>query len=200
MIVFVSFVFMQIISNAVSGLNINFIVSPFTVWSVLVLLAEGAEGETYNQMENVLNLPPELTYVRTAYKAFQRTLNVNTSTIELAVNQAIYTDLNQPVSVQYADILRNDYEADHMVVNFRDTGKATKLINDHVKEQTRGKISEIIKESDLIEAQLLLTSAIYFKGQWKVSRTFPIHRSITLCQLINHFVSRACLLSSFHLM
>lgn len=163
--------FKQLISNAVSPLNLNFIVSPFTVWSLLVLLAEGADGETYKQMETVLHLPADLTHVRSAYKAFQRSLNVNTSTVELAVDQAIYTDINRPIYTYYADILEKDYEADHLAVSFRDAANAVKAINDRVKQQTRGKIAEIVKETDLKDAQLLLTSAIYFKGQWKVSHS-----------------------------
>lgn len=186
------------ISNAVSRLNLNFVVSPFTVWSLLILLAEGAGGETYNQMEKVLYLPPELTYVRTAYKAFQRTLNVNTSTIELAVNQAIYTDIHRPIYQHYADILEKDYEADHIAVNFRDASIAIKSINDHVLEQTRGKITEIVKESDLNNAKLLLTSAIYFKGQWKVCR-MRFRLTFTLRQ-INTFNFSFHYPSSFHLM
>lgn len=163
-----SFLFKQLISNAVTRLNVNFVVSPFTVWSLLVLLAEGSGGETYNQMAKVLHLPPELAHVRTAYKSFQQKLNVNLTTIELAVNQAIYTDTNRPIYSYYADILEKDYEADHMAVNFRDAANASKTINDHVKAQTRGKITEIVKETDLKDAQVLLTSAVYFKGQWKV--------------------------------
>lgn len=158
----------QLISKAVTRINVNFVVSPFTVWSLLVLLAEGSDGETYNQMAKVLNLPPELTHVRTAYKSFQRKLNVNLTTIELAVNQAIYTDTNRPIYSYYANILEEDYEADHMAVNFRNAAIATKTINDHVKAQTRGKITEIVRDTDLKDAQLLLTSAVYFKGQWKV--------------------------------
>lgn len=165
---------MQLISHAVSRLNLNFVVSPFTVWSLLVLLAEGAGGDTYKQMETVLNLPPELTYVRTAYKAFQRTLNVNTTTVELAVDQAIYTDIHRPIYSHYADILVKDYEADHMTVDFRDAGIAVKSINEHVAQETRGKITEIVKETDLKNTQLLLTSAIYFKGQWKVRMLFRL--------------------------
>lgn len=186
--------FKQLISNAVSPLNLNFIVSPFTVWSLLVLLAEGANGETYKQMETVLHLPSDLTHVRTAYKAFQRSLNVNTSTVELAVDQAIYTDINRPIYTYYADILEKDYEADHVAVSFRDAGNAVKTINDRVKQQTRGKIGEIVKETDLKDAQLLLTSAIYFKGQWKVcclSSTSPPYQKISFI-LFTFSVSIQC--------
>lgn len=138
-----------------------------------MLLAEGAGGKTYEEMETVLNLPDELTYVRTAYKAFQRTLNVTTKTVELAVNQAIYTDINRPLYNDYAEILTKNYEADHQTVDFRNVGAAVKFVNDRVREQTRGKISEIVRDTDLKDTQLLLTSAIYFKGQWKVCG-FPI--------------------------
>lgn len=134
----------------------------------MVLLAEGADGDSFTQMEKTLHLPNELTYLRTAYRSFQRLLVVNTSTIELAVNQALFSDLNRPISDNYAIILGNDYEADHMPLNFHEPKSAVKIINDHISERTRGKIQNVIKADDLTDAQLLLTSTIYFKGQWKV--------------------------------
>lgn len=154
--------------SALGKLNVNLIISPFTVWSLLVMLAEGADGNTYKQLETVLHLPPESTYIRSAYKEFQRVLNVNTSTIELAVSQAVFTDINCPVYKTYADILEQNYGADHKFVDFRDVGNAIKSINDHVRQKTRGKVDDIVKETDLKDAQVLLTSAIYFKGQWTV--------------------------------
>lgn len=135
----------------------------------MVLLAEGSAGESFKQLESALHLPSELTYVRTAYRQFERALVVNTSTIELAVNQALFTDINKPVDKTYSEILEKDYEADHVSVNFQNRDAAVKKINDHIRLQTRGKIPDVIKKDDLNDAQMLLTSAIFFKGQWKVS-------------------------------
>lgn len=151
--------------------NINFIVSPFSVWSLLVLLAEGADGKTYDELRHVLRLPSDLTYVRMAYRNFQRLLVVNTPTIELAVNQAIYTDSNHPIQPNYANVLERDYGADHIRVNFRNSQSAVQQINEFVKQQTHGKILDLVREDDVRNAQMVLTSAIYFKGQWKVKYT-----------------------------
>lgn len=138
----------------------------------MMLIAEGAAGRSFIQIEKSLHLPKELKYVRTAYKEFQRVLVVNTSTVELAVNQALFSDLNSPIDQGYANILENDYEADHVRVNFLDKNVATKTINDHISDKTRGKIRNVIKPEDLTDAQLLLTSTIFFKGQWKVRTHF----------------------------
>lgn len=134
----------------------------------MVLLAEGATDNSFLQLEKTLRLPEDLTYLRQAYRQFQRALVVNTSTVELAVNQALFSDTNRPVDYAYGKILDSDYEADHIPVDFRNAALAVKTINDHISHRTRGKIQEVLKKEDLSEAQLLLTSAIYFKGQWKV--------------------------------
>lgn len=134
----------------------------------MVLVAEGAADNSFDQLDKVLRLPYDLTSVRTAYKSFQRLLLVNTSTVELAVNQALFSDINNPIDNNYARILENDYEADHLPVNYRIPFNAVKTINDHISYRTQGKIQDVLKPDDLAEAQLLLTSAIFFKGQWKV--------------------------------
>lgn len=135
----------------------------------MVLVAEGANDESLEQLKKVLRLPNDLNDLRTAYKHFQRLLLVNTSTVQLAVNQAIFSDINRPLENEYANILSYDYEADHIPVNFQVPAIAVKRINDHISYRTQGKIENVVKSEDLLEAQLLLTSSIFFKGKWKVS-------------------------------
>lgn len=134
----------------------------------MVLIAEGATDQSLAQMQNVLRLPNNFNDLRTAYKQFQRLLLVNTSTVQLAVNQALFSDINRPLENDYANILALDYEADHIQVNFQVPAFASKRINDHISNRTQGKIQDVVKPEDLLEAQLLLTSSIFFKGKWKV--------------------------------
>lgn len=183
----------QAIADAIQKYDANFIISPFSVWSLMVLIAEGATDQSLVQLQNVLRLPHDLNDLRTAYKQFQRLLLVNTSTVQLAVNQALFSDINRPLENDYANILAYDYEADHIPVNFQVPAYATKRINDHISYRTQGKIQDVVKPEDLLEAQLLLTSSIFFKGQWKVGlfsswtmkleneiKIFPIPVSIQL--------------------
>lgn len=162
------FVF-QRLSRAVTNYNYDFIISPFSIWSLLVLQAEGAVGNTYEQLKKVLRLPDDLTHLRSAYKHIQKALLVNTSTVEVAITQALFSDENRPVDIDYGYKLEQIYEADNIPVNFHDNINAFNKINQYVTEKTRGKINRIVNMDDLRDAQLILISAIFFKGQWKVN-------------------------------
>lgn len=96
------------------------------------------------------------------------TFRVNTSTIELAVTQVLFTDRNRPVERDLEDSLQRVYDADHVTVDFRDAVEAFYTINDYVMDKTHGRLGNVVTLDDLKEAQLMLISAIYFKGQWKV--------------------------------
>lgn len=135
----------------------------------MLLIAEGATDESFQQLQQVLRLPNDFNHLRQAYKQFQRLLLVNTTTVQLAVNQALFSDLNRPLENGYANILSYDYEADHIPINFQIPATAVQRINDHISYRTQGKIRDVIKPEDLLETQLLLISSIFFKGQWKVS-------------------------------
>lgn len=160
--------FLKLLSRAVTPVNYDFIVSPFSIWSLLVLQAEGAAGNTYAQLKKVLRLPEDLTYLRIAYKQIQKSLDVNASTVEVAVNQALFSDQNRPVDPEYASKLDNIYEADHLPVDFYNSLDTFSRINKYVSDKTQGRIPRIVNLDDLNEAQMILISAIFFKGQWKV--------------------------------
>lgn len=155
--------------------NYDFIISPFSIWSLLILTAEGAEGNTYRELTQVLGLPSDLTYIREGYRHIQGSLRVNSSTIELALNQVLFTDKNRPVDVEFEDKLSRVYAADQVAVDFHDTNDAYYVINEYVEARTNGKLGKVVQLEDLKDAQMLLISAIYFKGQW----TYPFNASLT---------------------
>lgn len=167
--------FFKKLSAATAGANYNFIVSPFSIWSLLILTAEGAEGNTYTQLQQVLRLPADLSHLRMAYKHIQKSLNVNTSSVEVAINQALFSDINRPVDPEYAYKLENNYQAEHVPVNFHNAVDAMDQINDYVNKQTHGMIRKIVNKDDLSEAQMLMISALFFRGQWKVSLSDLFH-------------------------
>lgn len=167
--------FLKRLSAAVSNVDYDFIVSPFSIWSLLVLTAEGADGDTYNQLQQVLRLPQDLSYLRMAYKHIQNAMNVNTSTVEVALNQAIFCDLNRPIENDFAYKLEHIYEAEPIPVDFHDPVKTYNQINQYVNEATHGRINRIVNMEDLKEAQILLISALFFRGQWKVRIDFYLH-------------------------
>lgn len=147
----------------------NFILSPFSVWTILVLLAEGAGGNTYTQLQTVLRLPPDLSNIRRLYQHLITNFQINSTDIELQANQVIFCDENRPIDIGFQYKLENIYDADYFPVNFYRQYETFGKINNYVSERTHGRFKQVVDINDLNQAQMILISAIFFKGAWKVS-------------------------------
>lgn len=108
---------------------------------------------------------------------------VNTSTVELAVEQVMFTDKNRPAERDYEEKLLRVYEADIVPIDFHKTDEAYYEINDYIEAKTRGKILKVVQPEDLHDLQMVLVSAIFFKGEWKV---LTVHHQMLLVSCVNH--------------
>lgn len=134
----------------------------------MVLIAEAAaSGQSLVQLHTVLRLPNDLSSLRTPYKSFQHLLYVNITSIELNINQAIISDTNRPLDQNYIDLLKNSYDVDHFAVDFHALNAAM-VINAYLNHESRQHGRKLIKFGDLDEAQVVLVSSMFFRGQWKV--------------------------------
>lgn len=82
--------------------------------------------------------------------------------------QALFTDLNQPINREYESIIEHEYGADIQAIDFFDPLKAADEVNAAVSKATRNILKNVILAQDLKDAKLVLLSALFFKGQWKV--------------------------------
>lgn len=134
----------------------------------MVLIAEAAaDDQSLAKLQAVLRLPSDLSLLRIPYKSFQHLLYVNVTSIELNVNQALISDINRPLNQKYIDLLKNSYAVDQLSVNFR-APNAANIINDYINREIYQRGQQIVKAENLDDAQVLLVSTIFFKGQWKV--------------------------------
>lgn len=159
---------LQQLCRAVPPEKFDFIISPFSIWSLLVLLAEGAVGTTYTQLSKVLRLPGDLKEIRAVYKYMEQALMINNSAVQLTTNQVLFSDQNRPIELDFQYKLEHFYEADYQPVNFADPTETYAQINGYVKNKTGGRINEIVQMNELNRAQMILISAIFFQGRWKV--------------------------------
>lgn len=93
---------------------------------------------------------------------------MNTSKIELDANQAFFFDKNRQVNDEYGKKLVKFYDTKVQATNFQDVVEAEITINNYVNATTHGKIPNILRAEELINAQMILITAVFFKGQWKV--------------------------------
>lgn len=59
-----------------SGDALNVAISPYTVWSLLSIIAEGARENTARQLENTLKIPQDKTALRKNFQNFSNTVLV----------------------------------------------------------------------------------------------------------------------------
>jgi serpin B len=85
----------------------------------------------------------------------------------LRLANALWTDRRIELQRDFLDTLASNYSARGQVVDFRDRETACRTINDWAKEQTGGRIKEVVTPPELDEdTKLLLASAVAFRGQW----------------------------------
>jgi len=162
----------------------NLFFSPYSISTALAMTYAGARGNTAAQMAEVMhfNLPQE--WLHPAFGTLILYLQVRQQQeggYELAVANALWGQKGYPWLNEFLELTRENYGAGLRLqeVDFAgDTEGARQTINDWVEEETREKILELLQEGDInVETALVLTNAIYFKGDWasrfKENRTRP---------------------------
>lgn len=162
--------------NEIWGQENNTFFSPLSIWIVLAMLYEGAEGESAAQLEKVLYLPKNKTILQENIKYLLDELN-NGGNYTLKIANALWPQINSSVKQEYVNILENYYYAYLQYLNYaKDPEKAIETINSWVENQTNGKIKNLLHKGDVNpQTILVLTNAIYFYGLWN----YPFNASKT---------------------
>ena len=156
--------------NKTMGMNSR-VVSPLSVTYLMSMLANGADGETQQQILSTLGWAgegiqqPSLQDIND----YSRMLIEKTARLDKAVTVEIanYVAVNKEFKLnsKFQKSVERDYKAGVESLNF--TSPSTlKRINDWCNDRTHGMIPSIINEVDP-DAVSYLMNAIYFNGTWK---------------------------------
>ncbi len=146
----------------------NLFFSPASISTVFAMAYAGANGQTATEMANVFHftLPPD--QLHPAMGALLAGLNANHTGYQLRVADALWAQQDASFLAGYLNLVQSDYGAGFHRVNFKaspETVRAT--INQWVEQQTNNKIQNLILPGVLsTSTRLVLTNAIYFKGDW----------------------------------
>ncbi|MGZ5278490.1 MAG: serpin family protein [Pseudobdellovibrionaceae bacterium] len=144
----------------------NVFYSPLSISATLAMTSAGAQKETEKRMKKVLHLP---TYPHPLYKELLGQLK-SSSDFQLLIANRIWGQQSSTYLPKFLKVLKDNYQAEMGQLRFREEPEPSRLeINKWVAEQTQGKIPELLKAGDIApDTDLVLTNAIYFKGQWKL--------------------------------
>jgi serpin B len=170
----------------------NLFFSPYSISTALAMTYAGAQGETESQMAGVLHFPtrrdgPKVTPSEPNEKSITATawehkrfssafgkiikdLNAGgeKGKYELRVANALWGQKGYGFLKEFLNLIETDYGGYLNEVDFVTAVEAArKTINDWVENQTNNKIKNLIPEGVLDSmTRLVLTNAIYFKGNW----------------------------------
>ena len=145
----------------------NIFLSPFSISTAMTMVAAGADGDTAIQIQNALALPGDMTTLHDQYHEVLKKLQ-NPPNVTLSMANKLYAQDSYQILESYTDLLKKQYCSELKTVDFGDGAGTSELINGDVMTETKGKIKDLIKPSDLDEYdRLVLVNAIYFKGSWR---------------------------------
>jgi serpin B len=154
--------------------NANVFISPFSVSSVLQMVANGAAGDTKPEMQRVLKttgLAPDS--LNAACKDLNESLNSQTNVI-LNLASAIWFQEGIHLKPGFVATNSRFFHAGLAPVDFQKPASA-QIINDWADNSTHGKIKDVVQWPFDPLTKVILANAIYFKGQW----AHPFDKSAT---------------------
>ena len=148
----------------------NLFFSPYSISTALAMTWAGAKGRTAKQMAEVLHFTLPQAQLHKAFGALEKQLNEagEKGGYELNVANALWGQSGYNFLDEFLELTEKSYGARLKEVDFMtQTEKARQIINAWVEEKTQEKIKDLIRPGVLDDlTRLVLTNAIYFKGDW----------------------------------
>ena len=143
----------------------NTILSPLSASMALGMALEGAEGETFTDMQTALGFQG-LTReeINASYGGLLDLLLNLDPAVELGIANSAWSREEFPFKSGFFDAITSSFQAVVQELDFDDPG-AKDIINQWVQEQTNGRIEEIVEEIGPLDI-LFLINAVYFNGDW----------------------------------
>jgi len=159
----------------------NLFLSPLSASMALGMTMNGASGETWNQMRDVLGfgaLAEE--EINAGYQSLLELLVDLDPSVETALGNSVWTRQGFPVHAAFLAAVRDAFGAEVAELDFANPS-ASARINEWVRAATNGRIEDIVPAVIPPTVVMYLINAIYFKAPWTFqfdpsdTRTAPFH-------------------------
>ncbi len=144
----------------------NIFISPTSISIALAMTANGADGDTFREIMETLQLPEmDLDEFNGAFADLQSVLRNSDPEGELNVANSLWARQGVSLNEQFLQRNQDYFAAAFDTLDFEKPGAAS-AINRWVEQQTRGKIKKIIERPIDPQTFLFLINALYFNGAW----------------------------------
>jgi serpin B len=145
----------------------NVFVSPMGVVMLNLMLANGAEGETYNQIARTMGMDQlSKDEINAYYKMMYKALSRADKKVSYSLANSIWMKQALDIKSSYKNVLKSIYSAETYSVDFSKTATLDQ-INHWSNTKTFGMVPRILDHLNS-GTVLMLANAIYFKGDWMI--------------------------------
>jgi serpin B len=148
----------------------NAVFSPYSISTALAMTYAGARGGTGAQMAKTLHFTLPRQQLHPTFARLIADLTAETREgYDLSTANRLWGQKGYEFLPPFLAITRDDYGAELVPLDFGpDPEKARQTINRWIEAETRQKIKNLIPSDTLSPGtRLVLTNAIYFKGDWQ---------------------------------
>ncbi|KAG8126455.1 hypothetical protein E2320_021562 [Naja naja] len=145
----------------------NIFFSPLSLSFALAIFMLASEGETHHQISQSLNL----SFMKEKDEQFltlfqQLRLNI-TQNEEFTLSQNSFSFIQEEFQIKDAfhNLSKQYFDMEFLSVDFRNSTLAKKIVNEHIKKNTRGEIPTLFHAFDQ-HAKIILLNYILFQGKW----------------------------------
>lgn len=150
--------------------NDNVLVSPYSAQLALSMVANGANGNTLDEIISTLGFEGlEMRSVNEYNALMQTILQTSDPEATFSIANGCWADNGKnaiELKKGFKSSILNYYNAESESLDFA-SGEAETVINDWISENTNGKIYPFFKPDALENQALVLANALYFKGGWR---------------------------------
>ena len=169
-----SFKILQQISKENKG---SFVCSPLSLQMALAMTANGAEGETQQEMLDVLGYGHEGMGALNAYAhVLLDQLPALDLDVTLKMADALLATDRYTLKESFRKVLREYYYAPATSMSFDDKSKVLAQVNEWARRNTEGLIDPMLEDVDPNAAAFLM-NALYFKAKWEGGDLNPMFNS-----------------------
>lgn len=148
--------------------NDNLFFSPFSISSALAITWEGARGTTAEEIRSVFHFPEDQSVLRSGFPEVIASMNSRTNAYTLRTANALWAEKTYPFLPDYISTADRYYSAKTTNLDFIHHPEESRVtINQWVEDQTLDRIKDLIPQGEInANTALVITNAIYFKGNW----------------------------------
>ena len=151
---------LSLLKENIEKANDNFIVSPFSIYMMTDMLANGAKGKTLLGLQKKILDKTDQLSIEDITSALANEMKNQSSAIE--INNSIW---GNKFKDEYKEIINTLY------TEIFDLPLTTDTINTWIENKTHGMIAQVLTPKPTFPDELYLVNTVYFKDKWQQSFT-----------------------------